>query len=469
MSLLWSVLLLTVQDQGIQVAAESLPVRTGPDAAYAQIGSVLGGQLYVSTARSNGFHKIWYNRSEGWVHEASVVPASIAYDAVTIGTNVRSGPSTSAAEVGYAKNGSKWAVIGTSGGWHRIYHEGRDAWFSASGRATFLSWTDPAAPAPVLALEAVEIASPVAVRGGPGLAYPELGLAGAGQVYASFETRAGWRRLQWSRTEAWIPAYAAALRSAAVDLVVNPWVNVRTGPGTAFSAIDSVPAGTRWAAREFSGSWHRISFAGQDAWISGTLVSTSDFVAPGATAPASAFLQMPASGPGFVRRCGANNPDHAWGGPTLVNGLIAAAGAWAAAHPDAPAVRIGDLSLPEGGAMPSHVTHQHGGDADLFLLRSDASSDGALDVYDPAYSSARTREWIVDFLLPALPEIATAGILLCDPAIFGALTTVDSIEACAGQGCPLDASGVHVQPSAVGLPYVRCNPGHDDHLHLKTR
>ena len=68
------------------------------------------------------------------------------------------------------------------------------------------------------------------------------------------------------------------------------------------------------------------------------------------------------------------------------------------------------------------------------------------------------------------PEIATSGqILNCDPRLFGVLTSMDSLSACPGAGCPLDGSGAHVPPALNGLPYVLCNPGHDDHLHVQTR
>lgn len=469
-------LALALQDQGVQIISESAPVRTGPDAAYARIGDVLGGQLYVSTARQNGFHKIWYNRSEGWIHESAAALASVTYDAVTSGTNVRSGPTTSAPEVGYAVKTSKWVVIGTYGStWHRIFYEGREAWFSAGGRSTSHAYAAPGGETPVVADEVVEIAvASIPVRTGPGLTFETLGSAGQGQAYVSSETRSNWRKIRWSREEGWIPAYAAALRSASIDLVTNPWANVRTGPGTSHALLGSVPAGTKWAAVAFAGSWHNIAFAGQSAWISGTLTSTSDFGAPPGPSTAG-FIKLPASGPGFIRRCAANNPDHAWGTSALVNGLVSAAEAWAAQRPENPAIRLGDLSLPQGGpfidnGVRYHVTHQHGTDVDIFPLRADASSDGALDVYDPAYSSERTRDWVVNFLAPAFPEVNTTGqVLNCDPALFGMLTTFDSTSACPGAGCPLDASGAHVQPSAAGLPYVRCNPGHDDHLHVQTR
>src|SRR5687767_5142815 len=191
-------LLLAAQDQGIQIVEASVPVRAGPDAAYAGIGAALGGQLYVSTVRSNGFHKIWYNRSEGWVHEGAVALAGLSYDAVTSGTNVRSGPTTAASEVGYAVKTSKWAVIGTSGSWHRIFYEGREAWFSAAGRSTAYDYAAPGGEPSVFAEEAVEMSASIPVRSGPGLTYETIGTAGAGQAYVSTERRSNWRKIGWS-------------------------------------------------------------------------------------------------------------------------------------------------------------------------------------------------------------------------------------------------------------------------------
>jgi murein endopeptidase len=46
--------------------------------------------------------------------------------------------------------------------------------------------------------------------------------------------------------------------------------------------------------------------------------------------------------------------------------------AFAAAHPDAPRVGIGDLSRPRGGDFgPKHVSHQNGLDVDVYYPRKD--------------------------------------------------------------------------------------------------
>ena len=123
------------------------------------------------------------------------------------------------------------------------------------------------------------------------------------------------------------------------------------------------------------------------------------------------------------------------------------------------------MSLPEGGAFGAHVTHQVGTDVDIYLVRSDTLED-LTSVDDPAYSSARTRAWLDAYLRPELPQIASSGVLLSDPALFSALTTTSSSVPCPGEGCPLDASGGHLPPGPSALPYVRCHPGHHDHMHV---
>ena len=67
-----------------------------------------------------------------------------------------------------------------------------------------------------------------------------------------------------------------------------------------------------------------------------------------------------------------------------------------------------------------------------------------------------------------LPEVLSGGILLSDPNIFGKLTTVSSTEVCPDVGCPLDASGAHVLPSASGLSYVRCKARHHSHMQVRV-
>jgi murein endopeptidase len=74
------------------------------------------------------------------------------------------------------------------------------------------------------------------------------------------------------------------------------------------------------------------------------------------------------------------SPDRPWrryGTARLVRALLAVIDAYAAAHPHAPRVGIGDLSRPHGGDFGprfgglGHVSHQNGLDADVYYPRRD--------------------------------------------------------------------------------------------------
>jgi murein endopeptidase len=67
-----------------------------------------------------------------------------------------------------------------------------------------------------------------------------------------------------------------------------------------------------------------------------------------------------------------NRASRRWGTDKLVRFLLRVIGEYAAAHPDAPRVGIGDLSRRRGGPFgPVHMTHQNGLDADVYYPRRD--------------------------------------------------------------------------------------------------
>jgi murein endopeptidase len=63
-----------------------------------------------------------------------------------------------------------------------------------------------------------------------------------------------------------------------------------------------------------------------------------------------------------------------WGTDDLVRTVLGIVDEYAAAHPGAPRIGIGDLSRPRGGYFgPKHVSHQNGLDVDVYYPRLDRS------------------------------------------------------------------------------------------------
>jgi murein endopeptidase len=91
---------------------------------------------------------------------------------------------------------------------------------------------------------------------------------------------------------------------------------------------------------------------------------------------------LPAEGRTFftwdpILRRTPNRPWRRWGTDRLVRTLLRVLDGYAAAHPDAPRVGVGDLSRPSGGdfgpqfGLPGHVSHQNGLDVDVYYPRRD--------------------------------------------------------------------------------------------------
>ena len=89
-------------------------------------------------------------------------------------------------------------------------------------------------------------------------------------------------------------------------------------------------------------------------------------------------VQLPAEGHHFftwdpVLRRSPDRPRRRWGAAGVVRRTLAIVNAFAAAHPQAPRVGIGDLSLEHGGPFgPKHASHQNGLDVDVYYPRKDA-------------------------------------------------------------------------------------------------
>jgi murein endopeptidase len=76
-----------------------------------------------------------------------------------------------------------------------------------------------------------------------------------------------------------------------------------------------------------------------------------------------------------------NRAGRRWGSDRLVRVLLRVVAGYAAAHPNAPRVGIGDISRRRGGPFgPVHFTHQNGLDADVYYPRRDRAERPPLRV-----------------------------------------------------------------------------------------
>lgn len=96
-----------------------------------------------------------------------------------------------------------------------------------------------------------------------------------------------------------------------------------------------------------------------------------------------------------------------WGTDRLVRLLLRVIREYAAAHPEAPRVGVGDLSRPHGGPFgPKHLSHQNGRDADVYYPRIDRRERPPRRV---AQIDRRLAQDLVDRFVRAGAEIVYVG------------------------------------------------------------
>lgn len=102
-------------------------------------------------------------------------------------------------------------------------------------------------------------------------------------------------------------------------------------------------------------------------------------------------VQLPAEGRTFFtwdfpRRSSPSRGWRRWGTDRLIRTTLRVLDGYAAAHPEAPRVTIGDLSRPKGGpfgkryGFPGHASHQNGLDIDIYYPRRDGRELAAFSV-----------------------------------------------------------------------------------------
>jgi hypothetical protein len=147
--------------------------------------------------------------------------------------------------------------------------------------------------------------------------------------------------------------------------------------------------------------------------------------------------QLPVEGPDWVTwdpvtDSVPNLPHRLYGNERTIHAILSVVAAYHAAHPDAPRVVVGDISLEGGGPMTDeHVSHQNGLDVDVYYPRL----DGQLRA--PVESDQ------ID--LPLAQDLVDRFVAAGAQMIF------------VGYG-----TGLH-GPSGVVIPY----PNHEFHMHVR--
>jgi uncharacterized protein YraI len=269
----------------------SLNMRTGPSTAYARILTLPGGIKVESlSVASTGWHKVSYSGKTGYISNrfvtlVSKTPVAIPTPAPepspgtgsacrTTGTvNMRSGPTKAYPILQVVPSGTEVAYLSTdASGWNRVSYKGKTGYISNNYSVVIST----EAPAPVDVPVTPELPVPAVPEPVPApaetipepVATPEPAPVPAEPVPAPVVSPEP-APVQVVTPE---PVPVAATGQLVRTMVYYPTttLNLRSGVGTGYPVLLALPKGAHLNSQEVSAGWHRITYAGQTGWASGT-------------------------------------------------------------------------------------------------------------------------------------------------------------------------------------------------------
>ena len=196
--------------------------------------------------------------------------------------NLRSGPGKEYEPKGYVHHNDKVTVLDHDGIWSKVK--------TASGKTGWIKTKYIDGTTRALGTGTKKVSVPggesLNLRKGPGTGYGTRGTVASGATVKVLNTEDDWVKVTVTSSgkTGWIKAkYLGAGASSGsspsssggspakeyVRRVSGTSLNVRTGPGTGYSVISSLAAGTPFKVRGSSGNWYEIAtFGGIRGWVS---------------------------------------------------------------------------------------------------------------------------------------------------------------------------------------------------------
>ena len=320
----------------VNTKTDPLTVRSGPGSSYKSLGSIAKGKTFTIKGKVQDFSGVWwytfdFNGKTGYVSSAYVKTSSTSTSVTeikgTTGTvntktdplTVRSGPGASYSSLGTLAKGKTFAVTGkaqdSSGTWwYRLTYSGKTGYVSS--KYVTVKTDSGATEKPQNSKGTVNTKSdPLTVRSGPGTSYGSIGTLAKGKTFeivGSAKDTSGklWYKLTYNGRFGYVSAdyvkvtdkedsgntgdNTGGTSSKPVTFQMGTTtapsgLNVRSGPGTNYSRLTTLPKGTAvtitGSAKASDGKvWYKYQYsAAKDGYICSdyvtvkTVTSDSEF------------------------------------------------------------------------------------------------------------------------------------------------------------------------------------------------
>jgi len=185
----------------------------------------------------------------------------------TANLNLRSGPGTGYSIITVMPKGAEVTVTGYSGGWAKVNYGN----YSGYASNTYLALKSSG--------KTYYTTANLNLRTGPGTGYTILAVMPKGSAVTVLSTSGGWSRVTYSGKTGYASAsYLSTAPPSGSSIVVRYTtadLNLRTGPGTAYPIITTMPKGSSVEILDTSSAWPKIRYGSAVGYASPSYLSAN--------------------------------------------------------------------------------------------------------------------------------------------------------------------------------------------------
>ena len=273
-----------------------LNVRSSANTNSSIIGKLSNGESVVIIGKDNEWYKIECNGKTGYIYEKYVrVTGDITYKKTTDNLNMRWGPSTSNGIITKIPKGTTIKVISTSNGWDKVYYSGEIGFCSNS----YLVATSPTSPASGDSNSSSSITTMNKEGQVTGVASNDtLNMRSEANSTSSIlaklpngtkvqvigqDTKTSWYKINYNGKTGYVSNkyikivgdWNSSSSSITGTRKTTDNLNFRTGPGTNYSIIATIPNGTIVDYYSESNGWAKVRYNGKDGYVSTSYLTTN--------------------------------------------------------------------------------------------------------------------------------------------------------------------------------------------------
>ncbi|MGI6200170.1 MAG: SH3 domain-containing protein [Christensenellales bacterium] len=302
------------------VTASALNMRAGAGTGYKVLRTLSRGATVTVLSQQGEWYYIDYNGQKGYVSATYLDVSGGSAPDPTTGTGtvtasslrVRSGPGTGYATLRTLPKGTTVSVLGKSGDWYQISYGGSTGYVSAEYLEVSGGSIPTPDPDPDPMGTGTVTASSLNVRSGPGTGYGVVGGLTRGVKVTLLDKSGDWYLVQYNRVKGYVSATYISVDGSGgssggsttdpatgTGTVTASSLRVRSGPGTGYATLRTLPRGTTVTVLGKSGDWVQISYGGSTGYVSAEYLEVSGSGGGTGTVTASALNLRKGAGTGY--------------------------------------------------------------------------------------------------------------------------------------------------------------------------